>query len=55
MFYTLDRDILQSIDNNNLLFLLEKQHFVGEYTLASTKDINVHVMNKFSLERNINV
>ena len=55
MFYTLDKDILRSINDNKLSFLLEKQHYVGEYTLASTKDINVHVMNKFSLGRIINV
>ena len=55
MFYTLDKDILRSINDNKLSFLLEKQHYVGEYTIASTKDINVHVMNKFSLERIINV
>ena len=49
MFYTLDRDIIKTIKDNSLTFLLQKENYVGEYILASTKDCNVHVMNKFSL------
>jgi len=49
MFYTLDRDFIQKLDNDNLTFLLQKEKYTGEYILASTKDCNVHVMNKFSL------
>jgi len=54
MFYTLDKDILHKLDNNKLTFLLQKERYVGEYILASVKDCNVHVMNKFSLEEHIN-
>jgi|TARA_E500000081_G_scaffold124869_1_gene131176 hypothetical protein len=54
MFYTLDRDIITKIKNNTLTFLLQKEKYNGEYVLASTKDINVHVMNKFSLGELIN-
>lgn len=51
MYYTLDRDILQTINDNALNFLLEKQNMNGQYICAKTQDQNVHVMNKFSLER----
>jgi hypothetical protein len=54
MFYTLDKDIVKTIKDNSLTFLLEKENCTGEYILASTKDCNVHVMNKFSLGELIN-
>ena len=54
MFYTLDRDIVKTIKDNSLTFLLQKENYVGEFILASTKDCNVHVMNKFSLGELIN-
>lgn len=49
--YTIDKDILCDIRGDDLLFLVEKQNYLGEYTLIRTKGQNVHVMNKFSLER----
>ena len=55
LYYTLDRDILQKINDSKLVFLLQKEKVHNEYILASTKDMNVHVMNKFSLERLLNV
>lgn len=54
MFYTLDRDFIQKIDNDRLVFLLQKENVIGEYILASTNKCNVHVMNKFSLGELIN-
>ena len=39
------------IKDNKLKFLVEKENRSGEYTLASTNGSNVHVMNKFSLEK----
>jgi hypothetical protein len=51
MSYILDKDILLDIDNNKMKFLVEKQYYFGEYTLAKTTGIDVHVMNKFSLAR----
>lgn len=54
MFYTLDRDIVKTINDNSLTFLLQKENYIGEYILASIKDCNVHVMNKFSLGELIN-
>lgn len=53
--YTTDKDLLFKIKDDHMIFLVEKDRFLGEYTLISTKGQNVHVMNKFSLERNIDV
>jgi hypothetical protein len=53
LFHILDSDLLQSMKNEHLVFLLEKEDYLGEYTLAETKDLNVHVMNKFSLMREL--
>ena len=39
--------------DNQITFLLEKEKYFGQYTLASWQDHNIHVMNKFSLERAI--
>jgi hypothetical protein len=54
MYYTLDKDFLLEIKENKLKFLLEKEKFHGEYTLAKTENLDVHIMNKFSLSRIIN-
>ena len=51
MYYTLDRDIVYSIENDKINFLIEKEHYLGEYTPICTKNLNVHIMNKFSLNR----
>lgn len=51
MYYTLDRDILETMNDNALKFLLAKENRNGEYICAKTQGQNVHVMNKFSLER----
>ena len=50
-FYTIDKDILWKLDNDKLIFLVEKKDYLGEYTALSTQGMNIHVMNKFSLER----
>ncbi len=52
--YSVDRDILWKIDNDTMTFLVEKEQHLGEYTLLKTKGQNIHVMNKFSLDRIIN-
>lgn len=51
MLFTLDKDVLVSMDDSGFRVLLEKQHRQGEYTLIKTKDVSVHLMNKFSLHR----
>jgi hypothetical protein len=54
LYYTIDSDVLQQVDlNGNLIFLLEKENVLGEYTLSKTGNQNVHIMNKFSFNRNI--
>lgn len=49
--YTLDKDLLLDIKNDSMKFLVQKKDYLGEYTAVTTNKINVHVMNKFSLER----
>lgn len=51
LLYTLDKDLLWKINDTHLMFLIEKDKYLGEYTAITTKDQTVHVMNKFSLER----
>jgi len=51
MNYILDRDILLDIDNSKLKFLVEKKNYNGEYTAVKTSNLDVHVMNKYSLTR----
>lgn len=51
MWITIDKDILLSIDDTKLTLLLHKEY---DYQGSVIKDANVHVMNKFSLERCIN-
>jgi hypothetical protein len=53
MVYSTGKDILQEIKDDELTLLVEKQDRVGEYTLIKSKGINLHVMNKFSLGREI--
>ena len=51
MTYIQDKDLLLSIDNTTMKFLVEKEHYLGEYIAAKTQGIDVHVMNKQSLVR----
>jgi len=53
MTYITDKDMLISIDGNKMKFLIEKKNYAGQYTLAKTTGIDVHVMNKMSLSRYI--
>lgn len=53
LYYTTDRDEILNIDNDEFLFLLEKQNQC-EYFLSKTKAKTVHIMNKYSLGRVIN-
>lgn len=54
MFYTLDQDILTSIDNTSMQFLVQKKNDPSNYIPVKTKGVDVHVMNKMSLLRCIN-
>jgi hypothetical protein len=53
LYYTTDRDELISLQDNNFLFLVEKEN-QSEYFPVRINDKTVHVMNKYSLERIIN-
>jgi hypothetical protein len=51
MTFIADRDVLVDINDNKMKFLVEKKDYRGEYILAKTTGLDVHVMNKFSLSR----
>jgi len=51
MTFTTDKDILISAKENTMSFLVEKKDYLGEYTAVKTTGLDVHVMNKFSLNR----
>jgi hypothetical protein len=51
MVYATDRDILVDAIDNKMKFLVEKKNHFGEYILAKTEGLDVHVMNKYSLDR----
>lgn len=52
IYYTLDRDELISVNNlKSFTFLIQKKNYMGEYTLARTNNHNIHIMNKFSINR----
>jgi hypothetical protein len=54
MYYTLDKDVLYQVNpDGSLVFLLQKDNLLGEYTLAKTNSQNIHIMNKYSINRNI--
>jgi len=53
MFYTTDKDILLTLNDTTFKFLIEYKS--GTYFPASITGSNVHVMNKFSLNRVIDV
>lgn len=53
LFYTLDRDIFVEMEAGHNTFLVEKQQSAGNYNAISTKGLDVHVMNKFSLNQRI--
>jgi hypothetical protein len=51
MLYISDRDLLISIKDGKMKFLIEKENHLGEYTAVSLNNTDVHVMNKLSLTR----
>jgi len=51
LFYTTDKDILSNMTDTDFLILLEKDQYLGEYTPVRFKGQNLHVMNKYSLNR----
>ena len=54
IYYILDRDELYQINSKNeLVFFVQKNNHLGEYTLTKTSTQTVHIMNKYSFNRNI--
>lgn len=51
LYHTTDKDICWDIENDRIVFLLEKEKYVGEYTALSWKGTSIHIMNKFSYNR----
>lgn len=51
LYYTTDKDLLIKHKNTTMTFLVGKEDYPGEYTLLKTDNLNVHVMNKLSLQR----
>lgn len=51
--YIEDRDLLVSANGPTLKFLLQAKDRLGEYIAAKTDGLDVHVINKISLEREI--
>jgi len=53
LYYTIDRDELYQVNpDGTLVFLVQKKNVLGEYTLAKTDKQNIHIMNKYSFNRN---
>ena len=48
----MDHDMLWSVDDNKLLFLIAGPLTEGKYQACAIKDTDVHVMNKQSIIRN---
>jgi len=51
LLYITDQDILWNMNDESMLFLVAKKDYLGEYYAINTKNMNMHVMNKFSLSR----
>jgi hypothetical protein len=51
MLYTTDKDVLWKLDDDKMMFLVEKKDYLGEYTAIKTTGQTIHVMNKISLNR----
>jgi hypothetical protein len=51
MLYTTDKDVLWQLDEDEMMFLVEKKDYLGEYTALKTRGQTIHVMNKSSLNR----
>ena len=51
LYYIVDKDLLIKHDKEKMMFCVAKEDRPGEYTLLKTDNLNVHVMNKSSLQR----
>tara|TARA_B110000503_G_scaffold142949_1_gene241781 strand:- start:10897 stop:11757 length:861 start_codon:yes stop_codon:yes gene_type:complete len=53
LWFTSDSDVLMKMDDEQYTFILDKKHWEGHYTVGNISDANIHIMNKFSLDRAI--
>lgn len=53
LFYILDSDILYEIKDSEMKFLVQKDNSTSDYNPVKTSTVDVHVMNKYSLLRQI--
>ena len=53
LHYIVDKDLLIKHDGEKMTFCVAKEDRPGEYTLLKTDNLNIHVMNKLSLQREI--
>tara|TARA_B110000977_G_scaffold17642_1_gene21381 strand:- start:2429 stop:3280 length:852 start_codon:yes stop_codon:yes gene_type:complete len=51
MMYTTDKDVLWQLKEDEMMFLVEKKDYLGQYTALKTLGQTIHVMNKSSLNR----
>lgn len=51
LLHTIDKDLLIKSTDTDFTFLIEKENYQGEFTAMTTKNVSVHVMNKFSILR----
>jgi len=51
LFYSIDRDLLIQLHSDDFLMLIEKENDFGNYSPMRIKGCNLHIMNKFSLDR----
>jgi hypothetical protein len=47
-----DKDILHSVDKDRLTFLVSQPHDVAAFWAATTRGVDVHIINKQSIIRN---
>jgi hypothetical protein len=53
LFYIRDTDILYEFENSTMRFLVQKENSTVDFTPVTTSTVDVHVMNKYSLLRQI--
>lgn len=53
LWFTTDADVLVKMKEESYTFLIDKKDWLGHYNLAAVNNVNIHIMNKFSLDRAI--
>jgi len=51
LWFTSDADVLVKLEDESYTFLLDKKHWVGHYHVGKAENVNIHIMNKFALDR----